>query len=52
MFVSDSVRYQCFLEDIHIKVIQSLERFVDNETIQEVGIECLSVLCAAGMYFK
>ncbi|XP_076111293.1 leucine-rich repeat serine/threonine-protein kinase 2-like isoform X1 [Mytilus galloprovincialis] len=43
----DSVRYQCFLEDIHIKVIQSLERFVDNETIQEVGIECLSVLCAA-----
>ncbi|CAG2199158.1 unnamed protein product [Mytilus edulis] len=45
--LSDSVRYQCFLEDIHIKVIQSLERFVDNETIQEVGIECLSVLCAA-----
>ncbi|XP_033759236.1 leucine-rich repeat serine/threonine-protein kinase 2-like isoform X1 [Pecten maximus] len=44
----DFVRYQCFVDGIHSKILTNLDLFKDNEILQEASLECLSVLSAAG----
>ncbi|XP_069115691.1 leucine-rich repeat serine/threonine-protein kinase 2-like isoform X2 [Argopecten irradians] len=44
----DVVYYQCFVDGVHTKILKDLDLFRDNEILQEVSLECLSVLSAAG----
>ncbi|XP_021357877.1 uncharacterized protein LOC110453308 [Mizuhopecten yessoensis] len=46
----DVVRYQCFIDGIHSKILTNLDSFKDNEILQEASLECLSVLSTVVRY--
>ena len=51
MFYVDIVRYQSFVEGVHVKIIASMSRFPDEAMIQEAGLEAFAVLAGAGDIF-
>ncbi|XP_060085692.1 leucine-rich repeat serine/threonine-protein kinase 2-like [Ylistrum balloti] len=44
----DIVCYQCFVDNVHSKIVTNLDMYKDNGILQEACLECLSVLASRG----